>query len=287
MLTKTALKEYLDFALCVATSAGRLVLQQLKGGGVARNDDGSEVTDADREAESLMRTMIARRYPSHGILGEEFGEAEAADSGLLWVLDPIDGTAWYAMGTPLFGNLVALLEDGEPVLGVIHLPGFGETICAAKGHGCWSITGSSSPVRLRVMPCASLRHATVLASGIQRSEMEGAKGGYRLGGIVRAAQKFKFYGDCVQHAVVCRGDASAAIDTVMRPWDSAAIVPCVEEAGGVVTTLEGERHNVVFGGSLLTSSGPALHDELIRSLNAGRSVESEFGCPVFPLQRPA
>ena len=267
-------QEYLDFAYSVALSAGRIALQQYRQTSASTKADGSEVTEADRQVESLMRTMIQRRYPAHDILGEELGNSSRTSGKHLWVLDPIDGTAWYTMGTPLFGNLVALLEDGEPIVGVIHLPALGETVCAAKGCGAWLSYGTSAPQRVHVASGVPLNQATVTASGVHRSDMlRSAKAsGYPLRGIVQRAGKFRFYGDCVQHALVCAGHTHAAIDTIMHPWDSAAIIPCIEEAGGVVTTLDGHRDNVVFGGSLLTSCSAELHEEIIRCLGAGAST---------------
>ncbi len=270
--------EFLDFAYSVADSAGRLVLQHYHSGSVWRKPDGSEVTEADLLAERLMRTMIERRFPSHHILGEELGYAGTLRGEYVWILDPIDGTAWYAMGAPLFGTLVALLEHGEPIVGVIHLPALGETVCAAKGRGCWFAEAGSTPKRVWVKEIASLEDATVTVSGVHSSDLVAAAGPprFRLRGLMQKVSKFRFYGDCVQHVLVCRGLTHAAIDTVMHPWDSAAIVPCVEEAGGVVTTLDGKHTNVVFGGSLLTSSGDALHQEILQLVSKGGKLSTCF-----------
>jgi len=266
--------EYLDFAVTVAQSAGRLVLQNYRGNFVCRKEDGSEVTEADVLAERLMRTMIERRYPSHHILGEELGYSGSLGGKYVWVLDPIDGTAWYAMGTPLFGTLVGLLENGEPIVGVIHLPALGETVCAARGHGCWSIEGASTPKRIHVSASVSIEDATVTASGVHGSDFLGNEGSslFHLRSVMQSVPKFKLYGDCVQHVLVCKGLTHAAIDTVMKPWDSAAIIPCVDEAGGVVSTLDGRRSRVVFGGSLLTSCSPSLHQDILLRVRTGGSL---------------
>jgi histidinol-phosphatase len=86
--------------------------------------------------------------------------------------------------------------------------------------------------------------------------------------VIQGARKVRFFGDCLQHALVCRGKLDAAIDTVMQPWDVAALIPCIEEAGGIATTLDGKREGVVFGGNLLTSCNQALHDEMVDMLRS-------------------
>jgi histidinol-phosphatase len=269
-------QEYLDFAFSVAHSAGRLVLQHYRDSLVSMKSDGTEVTEADEQAEHLMRTMIERRFPSHDILGEELGYSGSAGGRHVWVLDPIDGTSWYAMGAPLFGNLVALLENGEPIVGVIHLPALGETVCAAKGYGCWFSDGMSAPERIQVSPDVPIGGATVTASGIHGSDFLNANGSplCHLRDVMQSVAKFKFYGDCAQHVLVCRGHTHAAIDAFMHPWDSAAIIPCIEEAGGLVSTLDGRRENVVFGGSLLTSCSRSLHEQILQRISAEGTFSS-------------
>ncbi|UXI70682.1 hypothetical protein N4264_14085 [Tahibacter amnicola] len=229
--------------------------------------DGTEVTEADRAAETVIRDLLAQHYPRHAILGEEFG-GSATDDPDLWVIDPIDGTTWFSLGMPVFGTLIAYLKEQEPVVGVIHFPALGETVYAAKGLGCWFQPRTGAPVRVRVSDAVRLRDAAISASGIHRSDFLREEPGrpYHLSGVQRQARKFRFCGDCLQHALVCRGNLHAAIDTVMQPWDIAALVPCVEEAGGVATSLSGQRHGILFGGSLLTSCDRSLHDELLGTL---------------------
>ena len=99
--------------------------------------DGSEVTEGDRRAEAVMRELIAKHLPAHKVLGEEYGGSQSPTDEPLWVLDPIDGTASFAVGLPIFGTLIGYVEKGEPQVGVIHLPAMGETVYAASGSGCW------------------------------------------------------------------------------------------------------------------------------------------------------
>ena len=140
----------LDFALELARLAEAEILPRFRRVSFSLKADGSEVTEADREAERAMRAAIAARFPDHAVLGEELGASGAADARRRWVLDPVDGTVWFTLGVPTFGTLIGLLEDGEPVVGVVHFPALGETVFAARGGGCWLRRGDAAPQRLRV-----------------------------------------------------------------------------------------------------------------------------------------
>jgi histidinol-phosphatase len=259
----------LAFALELARLAEAEILPRFRRVSFDLKPDGSEVTEADREAERAMRTAIAARFPDHAVLGEELGASGASDARHRWVLDPVDGTVWFTLGVPTFGTLIGLLEDGEPVAGVIHFPGLGETVYASRGQGCWLRRGGAEPQRLRVRQPAPLRAAFVSACGAHGSDIlpEGGSA-YNLTALIRSARKLRFVGDCLQHALVCQGRLDAALDTVMHPWDVAALVPCVEEAGGVATDLAGRRQGVVFAGSLLTSCDAALQREILAALGS-------------------
>lgn len=255
----------LQFALSLAEHAEREILARFPIEGVEWKTDGTEVTEADRAAEAVMRGLIVEKYPDDGILGEEGGET--AGGRRTWVLDPIDGTAWFGLGIPKFGTLVALLEDREPVLGVVHLPVTAETLYAERGGGAWYRRGTDDPRRVTVRrDITGLDAAFVSSAGVHNSEiMPGARTPpFRLTELIRRAARFRFVGDCVQHLLVAKGALHAALDPVMMPWDSAAIVPCIREAGGVASTMEGDERDVVFGGSLLTSCSSELHTEILR-----------------------
>ncbi|MBX3395947.1 MAG: inositol phosphatase [Phycisphaerae bacterium] len=264
---------YLDFALATARDAGALIMSHFRRCDADYKPDGSEVTVADREAELLIRAAITKHHPDHDILGEEFGReaAEAAprsDGRPLWIIDPIDGTTSFTWGIHAFGTLIALVINDEPVVGVIHMPALDESVFAAKGDGCWFRAGRAEADRVRVAACDSLGAALVSASGVHATDIgpEIDSPRYGLSRVLRRARKLRFCGDCLQHALVCRGRIHAAIDTIMQPWDIAALVPCIEEAGGTATSLAGERKNIVYSGSLLTSANNTLHQELLEAL---------------------
>ena len=139
--------ELMGFARALALRAGEVTLRHFGEALTAETKvDGTPVTRADREAETLLREEIGRRYPDHSILGEEFGE-EVGDEPVRWILDPIDGTRSFMKGVPLYAVLIGVEVAGDPVAGVVHLPVLGETVAAARGEGCrwWPSGGRSAP----------------------------------------------------------------------------------------------------------------------------------------------
>jgi histidinol-phosphatase len=260
------IERHLSFARTLALAAENSILRLYQNCSVNIKSDGSEVTEADHEAERIMREMIKRVYPAHDILGEEFGGDERTSNECCWVLDPIDGTASFALGLPTFGTLVALCINGEPVVGVINFPAMGEMVYAAKGKGCWFESRTATATRLHVGVPVRLSKAMISVSGIHNSDLVSEKAPYALTPLILQTKKLRFISDCVQHALVCQGRLHAAIDTKMHPWDIAALVPCVEESGGVASSLSGQRDGIVFAGSLLTSCDRVLHDQIIELL---------------------
>jgi histidinol-phosphatase len=260
-------EELLEFALSLARRAAEVIRPHYRQVSVAIKPDGTEVTIADKTAEAAMREMIAERYPHHGILGEEMGDTPGR-SPRRWILDPLDGTAWFTIGAPLFGTLIALAEEDEPFLGVISFPVLGETVYAVRGLGCWFQVAGEPATRVQAMAPVPLAEAVASASGAHATEIQPYPGHpeWKLGPLIRGVRKFKFCADCFQHALVARGRLHLALDTVMAPWDIAALVPCVEEAGGVASNLAGQRAGVIRGGSLLTSCHPSVHEAALKVL---------------------
>lgn len=247
--------DLLDFAVRVAIHAGRATLAHFQLPlDVERKGDGSPVTVADREAERRARQLIAERYPGDGIVGEEEGE-ERADAGRRWIIDPIDGTRSFVHGVPLYAVLVGVEEDGEAVAGVIHLPALGDTIAAARGSGCrWNGR------RARVSGTARLAEALVLTTG---DRLEGLRpridAWERLAG---AADTARTWGDAYGYALVATGRAEAMLDPIVSIWDTAAVRPVIEEAGGVFTDWNGVPSHT--GGHAIATNA-ALADA-VRSL---------------------
>ncbi|RME13620.1 MAG: histidinol-phosphatase [Ardenticatenia bacterium] len=230
----TALDTLLAFALDAAWEAGRLTLGYFQTNvHVETKADASPVTIADREAEALLRRLIERTYPDHGIIGEEHGE-KPARSAYTWVLDPIDGTKSFITGVPLYGTMVALLQEGEPVLGVLFFPALGEMVYAARGMGCfWNGR------RARVSDVRDLSQAKLLVSNLNKFEQYGKADAWQR--LVRATAFQRTWGDAYGYALVATGRADIMCDPIMSIWDIAPLLVIMEEAGGTLTDWQGNR----------------------------------------------
>src|SRR5262249_24094675 len=184
----------------------------------------------------------------------------------LWLLDPIDGTAAFALGLPVFGTIVGYIEDGEPQVGVLHMPAMREIVYAARGLGCWVTAGDSTPKQVHVSRVTSLKEAYVSAGGVNSRTWDGGEPMRRLSNVIPKARQFRFICDVVQHAPVAQGRIDAAIEPIVHPWDIAALVPCIEEAGGTVSDLEGRRDGIVWQPHFLSSCSLQLHTEILSAL---------------------
>ncbi|MDH4146519.1 MAG: hypothetical protein OEY23_15265 [Acidimicrobiia bacterium] len=216
---------------------------------IDRKADDTEVTAGDRAAERAIREALAERYPDDAILGEEEGE-QAGRTGRRWIIDPIDGTTSFASGVPLFATLVAVLDDGVPVVGVIHLPALGETVAAATGRGCFF---NGRPCRVRDHD--ALARSMVMTSGIDTWSPE------RLAALHGSGAKLRTWGDAYGYALVATGRVAAMVDPVANLWDLAPMPVILGEAGGRFSDLSGGTDPA--SGSGLGTSGGAYHDLLL------------------------
>jgi histidinol-phosphatase len=229
--------------------------------------DGSEVTEADRGAEQLLRRRIAERYPDHAILGEEFGGEQNHDAEHLWLLDPVDGTASFSIGLPLFGTLIGYIRRGEPCVGVIAAHALGEIVYAASRQGCWYQRDKGTPKRVWTSAVAEVAEAFVVSTTLENTDMDprGCNESVHLSNLYRQSRRFRWSGDCINYALLCQGSIDVVLDTRINPWDVAAVTPCVREAGGVLTSLDGNE-DVVWQPDLVASANPKLHAKVVQSL---------------------
>ena len=251
------LREFLEFAIDAAWQAGRQTLAHYQTGvAVQRKLDRSLVTIADRNAEELLRRLIASRFPDHSIVGEEFGDDERAASHR-WIIDPIDGTNTFVRGVPFYGVLIALEVEREPVVGVTYFPALDEMVAAAQGLGCYW-----NGRRAQVSGVTALGDACVAYT-----DTRGVR--ERLGDDWSALQDAtalqRGWGDCYGHCLVATGRADIMLDPRMNPWDCAALMPILHEAGGRFTDWKGGR--VIDGGDAVSTNG-VLHDEMLERLAA-------------------
>jgi len=252
------LEPYRAFAVELAEKSGEFIRPFFANPGlvVETKSDDTPVTQADRGAEELMRGLIRKKFPGHGILGEELGE-ENAGAEFSWVLDPIDGTKSFASACPLFGTLIALLHRGQPVLGVIHQPVLRQLMA---GDGA-TATLNGHAVRCRAT--IDMAEATLLTS----DPLNPAKyqNGAAFDALARRAKLVRTWGDCYGYLLVAGGWADVMCDPVMNPWDIAALIPVVRGAGGVITDWQGR--DAVAAKSIVAAATPALHGQVIAMLN--------------------
>ena len=243
-----------QLADCSRDVIGRYFRQHLD---IDAKGDETPVTVGDRETERALRNLIGEHFPDHGIYGEEFGE-ENADSRFTWVLDPIDGTRSFITGTPTFGTLISLLEDGVPVLGVIDMPAMDERWIGGGGEGAF-LNGAECSVS-RCEQIAGCRLVSTSPDMFSESQMTGFR---------RVLSKTSFYrygGDCYNYALLASGFVDLVIEADLQPYDFCALVPVVESAGGVITDWQGQSLNMQSAGHVLASSSQSLHQQALELL---------------------
>ena len=247
------LARYLDFAVATAFDAGRLTLGWFQTGVHAEiKADDSPVTVADREAERLIRERIERAYPSHAVLGEEFGSVNEG-AAFRWIIDPIDGTKSFVRGVPLYGVLLGLERDGRIVAGVAYFPGIGDMVYAADGMGCrWN--GRICRVRETV----DLARAVVSFTDAASFERHGRAEAWAR---IRNASWYRVgWSDAYGHMLVATGRVELMLDPVMNPWDCGPFPVLLREAGGYFGDWSGNE--TIHGNEALSVSRTLLPDVL-------------------------
>lgn len=208
--------------------------------------DGSPVTEADRAAERAMREVLRAFDPDLGILGEEYGQEGSAERG--WLLDPIDGTIAYSRGIPLFTTLIALIEEGEPVLGLIDVPAVGERYLGFRGAG---VRRNGEPVR--VSEESDPRKAIVSHGDPYAFDHFGARRAFER--MSAELPMLRGYTDAFGHSQVLAGGVAAMVDPGLNPWDAAPAQILVPEAGGRCVTIDRSAEG---RGLALVMGSPAL-----------------------------
>ena len=260
----------LSLALSIAVDADLAAMTRFRSLDlrIETKPDRSPVTDADRAVEQLVRDRIAASRPGDAFLGEEYaatGATGASASGRQWIVDPIDGTANFLRGLPTWATLIALAVDGVPVVGVVSSPALGRRWWGATGLGAWAqeirpgLDGV--PERLAVSGVADLGDAYVSHGAIQLWEAQGRV--HQLTRITASAWRDHGYGDFWQHMLVAEGRIDAAAEFDLQPYDVAAVIPIIEEAGGRFSDATGAPG--CWGDSALVTNG-ALHETLLAEL---------------------
>ncbi len=219
--------------------------------------DLSPVTVADREAELALRALIEKRHPGHGIIGEEYGSLNDGASHV-WVLDPIDGTRAFATGKPMFGTLIALLRDGQPLLGVIDQPVTRERWLGAAGR---ATTLNGAPARVRACP----RIDRAILNATNPMMFRGADAA-AFARVQAAAKQTNFGGDCYAYALVASGHIDLVVESGLKLYDFAALAMVIKEAGGSITDWQGRALDRTSDGRVLAAGDMALHGQAMRLL---------------------
>ena len=216
------------------------------------------VTEADRGAERAMRELIALHHPTHGVLGEEYGETRSQD-GWSWTLDPVDGTRAFIAGLPLWGTLIALAYEGRPVIGVIDQAFLDERYVGAPGFAEVTARGVTTPLKVRA--CGHLNEATIATT--DPFLFDGAEaGGFEM---VRRTSRLQRYGcDCYAYAMLAAGRMDLVIESGLKPWDVQALIPVIEGAGGMVTDWRGRPS--WMGGQIIAAGDARAHEQALVAL---------------------
>jgi histidinol-phosphatase len=266
-VTDYALTDDLSLALALAAEADLVSIARYESVDlvVTTKPDRTPVTDADQAVERLIRERIEAARPQDTILGEEYGGGR--EEGRQWIIDPIDGTANFMRGVPIWGTLIALCIDGVPQVGVVSSPALGKRWWAAKGHGAWTshITGEPQgggahpePKKLHVSGIADLADASLSYNSITGWDEVGRL--EKVVALTRSVWRSRAIGDMWSYMLLSEGALDIVGEFDLKPYDMAALIPIIEEAGGRFSSVDGE--DGPWSGSALATNGH-LHDAVL------------------------
>jgi histidinol phosphatase-like enzyme (inositol monophosphatase family) len=256
-------KELLSFAHQLADAAARVTLPLFRNvPNVDNKMDGGfdPVTEADRNAEAAIRGLIETHYPAHGICGEEFGIKQGDD--WQWVLDPIDGTRAFIAGIPSWGTLIALNNGDAMKLGIMDQPFTGERYFAAAGEGAF-LRHDGQDTKLKCRACDGLDSAILMTTSPTQFVGTAQETVWHI--LSETAQLTRYGGDCYNYALLAGGHIDLVVEQVLQPYDIQALIPIVEEAGGIITDWQGGT--AMHGGQVIAAGDKAVHQAVMDILN--------------------
>ncbi len=263
MIDRKALRGFLDEAVSLVSETVPLIQRHFAEGFSSRlKEDQSPVTDIDLAVEKHLRAGIEARFPEHGVLGEEYGTSRPS-SDFQWIIDPIDGTISLKHRVPLFGTILSLAYEGEPVLGIISLPMLGRLCAGANGLGA---TLNGAPMKLQDVASREAARDEIVSTGDRKQFAPDNL--HVFDRLFRSHAVTRTYTDVFGHVLALEGAVGAMVDFDMRPWDAAATGVLVREVGGRYERLNlekggrADRHDAVFG-------KPAVVDYLLELLSTG------------------
>jgi inositol-phosphate phosphatase/L-galactose 1-phosphate phosphatase/histidinol-phosphatase len=253
------LNEFVKFANLLADSASQTSMKYFrKKLEVDNKDDESPVTIADKETEKIIRDEIRKNFPNHGILGEEY-ENENLESEFIWVIDPIDGTRSYIAGHKDFGNLISLLHNNQPIIGIINCPAHNE-----RWLGIKDVKTTCNGKNVLTSGIKKIENAYLFTSGVYFYEPFFRKGFETLKGKTKY---FRLGGDCYMYGMLSSGLIDIVIEDTLKAHDYMALINVVEGAGGKISDKYGKPITLQSDGSLIASSSSQLHNEIINIIN--------------------
>ena len=251
----------IDLARDIAVEAGAVLMERfgrLSGGEIERHGARDVVTAADREAEALITRRLQEARPDIPVLGEEGsrGTEGRAPEGEVWIVDPLDGTVNFVQGIPLFAVSIGLVENGQPILGVVHLPAMGQTFWGAPGSGAFE---GEKPISVSATP---MLQDAIVATGFAYDRNERSDDNFEnLRRMVLGTRGIRRMGAAaIDLAYVASGRLDAFWELHLKPWDVAGGAALIRAAGGMVTDQRGEE-DWLFGGHIVASNG-LLHDDV-------------------------
>lgn len=257
-------QEIIDFANYLADISEKPAQKYFRSNnGEISKDDDSPVTKADREIEKIIRKEIENKFPTHGIIGEEFGNKNP-DADFVWILDPIDGTSSFIIGRPIFGTLIALTYKGKSILGIMNQP-----ITSERWIGIDGQNAKFNGKKINSRNCTELSDAVMCSS----SSHYFSNGDEKILKNICAATKYQklggmiYGGDCYSYASLASGFVDIVIDPGLKVYDYAALVPIIEMAGGVITDWQGNDLNLRSNVKVVASGNKALHEKILTVLN--------------------
>jgi histidinol-phosphatase len=258
-----SLRADLDLALRLADAADAVSMRRFDAPDldVRTKADSTHVTEADLATERAIRTILEAERPEDGVFGEEFGRV--GPSARQWIIDPIDGTANYLKGIPMWATLIALAIDGVPQVGVVSQPAIGRRWWAATGSGAWTDGPDGEPRRIRVSAIEDLAQSSASFQSIAQWDEAG-----HLDALVRLSRRVwrdRGYGDAWPYMLLAEGRLEFVAEFGVKEYDIASHVPIIAEAGGRLTSFDGEAR--IDALSVLATNG-SLHDAFLSLLHS-------------------
>ena len=252
----------LEFALQLAQAADEISLARFGSLdlSVETKPDRTPVTDADRAVEAKLRQLIALERAGDGVIGEEFENGESVSRE--WIIDPIDGTANFLRGIPIWGTLIALRIDGELKLSVVSAPALGRRWWAEVGSGAFTQDINGTTRQLAVSKVANLSDAYISYNSIQQWSQFGKA--EKILALSEKVWRTRAFGDFLSYMYVAEGIIDAASEPDLKIYDIAALVPIVREAGGTFSALDGE---LTDSSSVVLASNGLIHEQMRSALN--------------------